>query len=335
MKPHIERMCQDDDAQLVLFTALDVIEFVSTSLSLSHALSNSHYSDTKLTSKSLVADVATSASSLYTSPQGRRALIYLVQPRTRRHFTPAQVCILTSIIMIITHLFQIALLGETDETRSKTSKKDNKVRSDEIRKAASEPLLAWIADQGPDIVRDPGGSLVAGEIMLYAEGGQSQFIHSVVLFDAISQRLHLIDKKAATESILKALAQPYPSSDPTSPHLISLSHASRLYKLLLQGGHYSKQARSIERLASFDPLEFARCFIDVVGKEIITSMALEEGAFVVAALCETVISSGEKATELKAQLSGWFDQDVRKRLSADEGDHKGRSLLIDQVVALG
>ena len=31
IKPHIQRMCTDDEAQLVLFTALDVIEFVRDS----------------------------------------------------------------------------------------------------------------------------------------------------------------------------------------------------------------------------------------------------------------------------------------------------------------
>jgi len=30
LKPHVERMCTDDEAQLVLFTALDVIEYVYT-----------------------------------------------------------------------------------------------------------------------------------------------------------------------------------------------------------------------------------------------------------------------------------------------------------------
>ena len=29
LKPHVERMCTDEEAQLVLFTALDVIECVS------------------------------------------------------------------------------------------------------------------------------------------------------------------------------------------------------------------------------------------------------------------------------------------------------------------
>jgi len=32
LKPHIERMCIDDEAQLVLFTALDVIESVTLRL---------------------------------------------------------------------------------------------------------------------------------------------------------------------------------------------------------------------------------------------------------------------------------------------------------------
>ena len=27
IKPHVERMCQDDEAQLVLFSALDIIEY--------------------------------------------------------------------------------------------------------------------------------------------------------------------------------------------------------------------------------------------------------------------------------------------------------------------
>lgn len=114
-------------------------------------------SDTKLVSKSLIADITASASALCTSPRGRRSLIYLVSPRTRRHFTPAQ----------------IALLSETDALRAQTSKKDAEVRQAEIRLAASAGLLEWVAKDGPGVARDPGGSLVVGEVMLYAEGGAS------------------------------------------------------------------------------------------------------------------------------------------------------------------
>lgn len=55
--------------------------------------------------------------------------------------------------------------------RAKTSKKDDDLRTGEIRKAASESLLEWVAKNGAEVSRDPGGSLVVGEIMLYAEGG--------------------------------------------------------------------------------------------------------------------------------------------------------------------
>ncbi len=78
-------------------------------------------------------------------------------PRTRRHFTPAQ----------------IASITETDEIRSRTSKKDADIRQNEIRDGASEPLLAWISENGEKISRDPGGSLVIPEILLYATGGTS------------------------------------------------------------------------------------------------------------------------------------------------------------------
>ena len=120
-------------------------------------------SDTKLTAKSLVSDIVSSAPSLYTSSQGRRSLIYLVAPRTRRHFTPAQ----------------ITTLAETDATRAKTSKKDDVLRASEIRKAASEGLLSWVVQSGAEVSRDPGGSLVVLEVMLEADGGTTHRLFHV------------------------------------------------------------------------------------------------------------------------------------------------------------
>jgi hypothetical protein len=113
------------------------------------------YSDTKLTAKSLVSDITTHAPTLINTPQGRRALFYLLVPRSRRHFTPAQ----------------IAIIAETDPIRAKTSKKSTVVREGEIRAAASEGLLKFVADNGAEAARDTGGSLVVLEIMLYADGG--------------------------------------------------------------------------------------------------------------------------------------------------------------------
>ncbi|GJE92340.1 Pumilio and CPL domain-containing protein [Phanerochaete sordida] len=273
IKPHVERMCTDDEAQLVLFTALDVID------------------DTKLTAKSLVADIVASAHTLYQSSQGRRSLIYLVSPRTRRHFTPAQ----------------IALLAETDPIRAQTSKKDESVRTDEIRKAASEPLLAWVAEKGAEVARDPGGSLVVGEVLLYADG----------------------DKAAASATLLRALAEPYPAPDPAAPHIIALAHASRLYKTLLQGGPFDHKAGAVARAPLWDALAFARAFVQTVGRENTCAIARDDGAFVVAVLCERA----QEDEALRTELRGWFEGAVRKELEGEK-ERRGRSVLLEQIAAL-
>ncbi|RPD65176.1 ARM repeat-containing protein [Lentinus tigrinus ALCF2SS1-7] len=274
IKPHIERICKDDEAQLVLFSALDIID------------------DTKLTAKSLVSDVVAAASTLYTSSQGRRSLFYLVAPRTRRHFTPAQ----------------IATLAETDAIRAKTSKKDDELRTSEIRKAASEGLLNWVAQSGAEVSRDPGGSLVVCEIMLDADG----------------------DKTSAMEALLNALCAPYPSSDPVTPHPISLPHTSRIYKTLLQGGHFSHATKSIEQAPRFSAREFATRFVQVVGRDSTVAMAQGDGAFVVAALCEQLAEHGD--VEERKTVKGWFDAKTRKAVEA--AGPKGVSVLLESLKKL-
>ncbi|EPS98150.1 hypothetical protein FOMPIDRAFT_1061485 [Fomitopsis schrenkii] len=275
IKPHIQRMCTDDEAQLVLFTALDVID------------------DTKLTAKSLVSDITAFAPELYVSPQGRRALIYLVCPRTRRHFTPAQV----------------ANLAETDRTRARTSKKDDTIRAAEIRKAASDGLLSWLAESGATVAREPGGSLVVCEVMLYADG----------------------DKSPASATLLKTLAAPYPSPDATSPHLMSLPHASRLYKTLLQGGHFNHSTKEVEPAGPWSAAHFAKRFVEVVGQETTVAIARGEGAFVVAALCEQLTKDQDGAAEQEV-VSQWFTQTIRKEIADANG--KGSTVLLEALQKL-
>ncbi|CCL99892.1 uncharacterized protein FIBRA_01917 [Fibroporia radiculosa] len=272
IKPHVERMCQDDEAQLVLFTALDVID------------------DTKLTAKSLVADIASAASSLHASPQGRRSLLYLVAPRTKRHFMPAQ----------------IATLAETDLVRSRTSKKDGAVRSAEINRAASDLLLQWVADNGAQVSKDTGGSLVVCEIMLYAEG----------------------DKSAASDALLQALNVP---SSAASPHPISLPHTSRLYKMLLQGGHYSQVMGAIEPAPLWSARAFALRFMQLVDRDTALEMARGEGAFVINALCEQ-LASGEECEE-RNTFKNWFGKSIRKEIKESAG--KGSAVLLQSLETLG
>ncbi|KAG6864031.1 hypothetical protein C0991_000937 [Blastosporella zonata] len=279
LKPHVERMCLDDDAQLVLFTALDVID------------------DTKLASKSLIAEMTSPATNLFVAPQGRRALFYLLVPRTRRHFTPAQ----------------IASLAETDETRSRTSKKAPEVREEEVRKFASEALLSWLEKNTANIVREPGGSLVAAEIMLFADG----------------------DKTSVSESLLRVIAASYPSADPASPHPIDLPHTSRLYKTLLQGGHFSHTSKSVERAPGWDAGAFAAQFVALVDKDVALGMCTlgeGNGAFVIAELCEALIREGEKCAGEKKKVKGWFGAEARA--AVEGGQAKGKKVLLEKIALL-
>jgi pumilio family protein 6 len=56
--------------------------------------------------------------------------------------------------------------------RSRTSKKSPESREEEVRRAASEDLVRWVEDSGETLIREPTGSLVVTEIMLFADGGQ-------------------------------------------------------------------------------------------------------------------------------------------------------------------
>lgn len=55
--------------------------------------------------------------------------------------------------------------------KAQTSKKDDSVRAAEIRKAASESLLEFVAKHGKEVATDTGGSLLVNEIMLQTDGG--------------------------------------------------------------------------------------------------------------------------------------------------------------------
>ncbi|TFK32301.1 armadillo-type protein [Crucibulum laeve] len=280
LKPHIERMCLDDEAQLVLFTALDVTD------------------DTKLLAKSLVSEMTTPADKLYNSTQGRRSLLYLLVPRTRRHFTPAQ----------------IASLAETDEIRARTSKKEPDARQGEVRKAASEALVSWIEERGGDLVKEPAGSLIVADVMLFAEG----------------------DKTAATKSLLDIISAPYPSTNASSPHPIDLPHTSRTYKALLQGGHFNHDTKTIDRSPSWDAGKFAVAFVDTVGKDGIVAMCTKgdkNGLFVVAELCTSLVQDDVEGGPLARQkVRGWFSSSVQKEI--ENGDAKGTKVLLEKIALL-
>jgi pumilio homology domain family member 6 len=310
IKPHVGRMCTSDEAQLVLFSALDIIEYVAV-LSQTTSAHEGSYSDTKLTGKSLATDMVAHSSELVKSSQGRRALLYPLTGRTRRHLTPAQ----------------IAALAETDSARAITSKKDDIVRADEIRKACSESILEWIVKEGGAVARSTGGSLVVMDVMLYADGGRVSF-----LFSHNSYLNAPLDKTTAMQALLTPASAPYPSEDASLPHPIDLAHTARLYKTLLQGGHYSQTLRSVETLPYFSAPAFAEQWVSTVGRDITLASATGAGSFVVAALCERVAEDG--SDEVRKTVREWFQYDRRKEIAEWEG--RGKTVLeqaVDKLLA--
>jgi hypothetical protein len=49
------------------------------------------------------------------------------------------------------------------------------VRRDEVRRAVSDGYLAAVVRDLEAMISDPGGSLVLGEVILFAEGGMETF----------------------------------------------------------------------------------------------------------------------------------------------------------------
>ena len=123
----------------------------------------------------------------------------------------------------------------------------------------------------------------------------------------------------------------YPSSDAAArPHPIDLPHTSRMYKTLLQGGHFSHASRTVERVPGWDTAAFAAGFVRAVGQEVTVAMCAQgegNGAFVVAELCEALMR--DSGSEERTTVKGWFGDAVRK--AVEEGKAKGKKVLLDKV----
>jgi len=135
------------------------------------------------------------------------------------------------------------------------------------------------------------------------------------------------DKDAAMEALLIPLEASYPSDGHTHP--IDLPHTSRLYKVLLQGGHFSHATNAVAARSNFNPSAFATAFLRHVKPMDIAAMARGGGTFVIAALVERVVADGtpEERSKLKQSLSS---------LKGDEGESiKGWAALMEGIRLLG
>jgi pumilio family protein 6 len=93
------------------------------------------------------------------------------------------------------------------------------------------------------------------------------------------------------------------------PYSIDLPYTSRLYKALLQGGHFSHAENAVVSRPNFNPSTFATGFLRHVKPMDITAMARGGGTFVIASLLERVTASGTPEECLKDDdgdaIKGW------------------------------
>ncbi|WWC61243.1 uncharacterized protein I303_103824 [Kwoniella dejecticola CBS 10117] len=147
LRKHVEALCKDADAQMVLFTAFDCVD------------------DTKLMGKAFVSDAIGLATTLAFDKQGRRALIYLLTPTSTKHFMPQTISSLAA--------------SYASARELGTSKKDTDIRRKELLGYASEGLLKAVEEKGDEMVRDPGAGMVVQETLLYAQGDKSKAIDTL------------------------------------------------------------------------------------------------------------------------------------------------------------
>ncbi|WVR05080.1 hypothetical protein IAU60_002092 [Kwoniella sp. DSM 27419] len=147
LRKHVEALCKDGDAQMVLFTAFDCVD------------------DTKLMGKAFVSDVVDLASTLAFDKHGRRVLLYLLTPTSTKHFIPST-------------LSSLAASAQSAKEIG-TSKKDPAVRRKELLTQASAGLLKAVEEKGEEMVRDPGAGMVVQEVLLYAQGDKTAAIDAL------------------------------------------------------------------------------------------------------------------------------------------------------------
>lgn len=138
------------------------------------------------------------------------------------------------------------------------------------------------------------------------------------------------------QSLITLLKRPYPSSPPDPQHIIDIPHASRTYKTLLQGGHYSHAEGAVTRPSpsppsdstpSFDPSAFASRWLNTIDSNTTKAIGLGGGTFVLAALVDIIRKEGSE--EDRKALAGQLDRAYAKEV--EKSEVKGKKVLLDAL----
>ncbi|KAI9311049.1 armadillo-type protein [Dichotomocladium elegans] len=226
-KPFLVKIARDEYGYLVLIRLLDVMD------------------DTVLVNKAVVAELCKNAAELFADKFARRVFLYILVGRNTKYLSPDTVRQLT----------------EGDAIRQ--SKKDPKIRADEILKEASPLLIETVAKKAPVLMREKLSSQVVQEIMLHALGDKSA---------AISAILNLVDEDIEKEN-----------------HIMQDRFGNRIIKAMVK----ADSAEEANDKAT-EPLEFAPMLLEHI-KPHVPFYATNFGSFVIVSLVEEPSTS--KATK--------------------------------------
>jgi pumilio family protein 6 len=145
----------------------------------------------------------------------------------------------------------------------------------------------------------------------------------------------LTDKTKAVDALLGPISKPYAKpakgAEPSeTSHILDLPHSSRLYKTLVQGGHFDRSTSSIERVSTWSPSVFASAFLEAAGPANIIEMAKGGCTFLIAELVDRITQEGSE--EEKKTMRQWFGKAQRKEIEA-EGP-QGVKVLLEKLTAL-
>ncbi|KAK0628147.1 armadillo-type protein [Bombardia bombarda] len=243
-KDTYQLMCGDQNAHMTLLAAYDLID------------------DTVLTSKTIFPEIlgkndgtdAENVVFLANNPNARVSVCYLFEGVSKSLFPTS-------------HTADLDILNEIHEIRKNTSKKDPEIRRKELVVAMSAQLLAAIAASPADLVTTSFGCQFATDVLLSTVGDKQSALAAIA-------------NTAAGEPTPQTAGNVYP---PPPPHASLTPFGGKMYKALIAGGRFDKEAGAIKKVDP--PLNFADILYPSI-KEHIVQWATGPSSFTVLALLE-------------------------------------------------
>ncbi|EWC48382.1 hypothetical protein DRE_02151 [Drechslerella stenobrocha 248] len=261
LKPSIQDLYADEHGCMVLAAVFDVVD------------------DTVLVSKTVFPEIQAKLDdgSAATHAVARIPVLYPLAGRETR----------------LMHPQKIALLEDMDEIRARTSKKDAKMRQQELRKALSPALLKAVATHASTLATSPAGCQFISEVLISADG----------------------DKSAAAEAI---------AASAEAPEAKDNKDLGRLLKTLVQEGFFNQKTKTMH--LSDPSIEFYKYLLPKIQEDLL-AWVTSGNSWLIAALLESERVPEDEKAKIRKLLAGKKAQAAVQKARAD--GNKGAEKIYD------